>query len=319
MPTSRDWTERDLQELIRDQVTESLTLDYKASSALQRTDGKKTELCKDVSAFANSAGGLLVYGIVEDGHVPTHIDDGLDPNEISKEWIEHVLNSRISRRIDGLQIHPIPLTQHRPGRFAYVVSVPASPRAPHMASDHRFYKRFNFESVPMEEYEVRDVSRRLVEPEVRMHGTLLNDIASDGSASGATLDLYVENHNPTAAMFALITFHISAANSPSVGGPDLAAESMIQFQGRSLAVRSYKLEWRGSARLPLMQGARYSIGRASVTAPSSETAALLFWEVLASGSEPKRGAYRVARIDGRPTLDAVAEPWDSVTPVIWRV
>jgi len=100
-----EWTERDLRDLIEDQVSESLTMDYKASSALQRADGKKAELSKDVSAFANSAGGLLVYGVVENGHVPTHLDDGFDPNEISKEWIEHVLNSRISRQIDGLKIH----------------------------------------------------------------------------------------------------------------------------------------------------------------------------------------------------------------------
>jgi hypothetical protein len=32
-----------------------------------------------------------------------------------------------------------------------------------MATDHRFYKRFNFQSVAMEEYEVRDTSRRETE------------------------------------------------------------------------------------------------------------------------------------------------------------
>lgn len=314
-----EWTERELRKLIEDQVTESLTLDYKASSALQRTDRKKADLSKDVSAFANSAGGLLVYGLVENGHVPTQLDDGFDPTDISKEWIEHVLNSQIFRRIDGLVIHPVPLTQQRPGRFAYVVSIPASPRAPHMASDHRFYKRFNFESVPMEEYEVRDVSRRLVEPDVHMYGVPVNDIAPDGTASGVTLDLYVENLNPTVAMFALITFHITATSSPSVGGPDLAAESTIQFQGESRAVYSYKMEWRGSFRLPLMQGAPYSVGRASVTAPNAEAAAYLFWEVLASGSEPKRGTYRIARINERPTLEQVAAPWESLAPIIWRV
>lgn len=319
MPTPIEWTESGLWKLIEDQVTESLTLDYKASSALQRTDKKKADLSKDVSAFANSAGGLLVYGLVENGHVPTQLDDGCDPTEISKEWIENVLNSQIFRRIDGLIIHPVPLIQHQPGRFAYVVSIPASPRAPHMASDHRFYKRFNFQSVAMEEYEVRDVSRRLVEPDVQMSAVPVNDIASDGTASGATLDLYVENLNPTEAMSALITFYITAASSPSVGGSDRAAESTIQFQGESLAVCSYKMEWRGSFRLPLMQGARYSVGRASVTAPNAEAAAYLFWEVLASGSEPKRGTYRIARINERPTLEKVAATWESTAHVIWHV
>lgn len=319
MPILKEWTEHDLQTLITNQVTESLTLDYKASAALQRTEGKKSELSKDISAFANSAGGLLVYGVVENGHIPKYIDDGFDPNEISKEWIELVINSRISRRIDGVVIYPVPLTRHRPGRLAYVISVPASTRAPHMASDNRFYKRFNFVSVPMEEYEVRDVSRRLVDPDVRLNGYLLNDNAADGTATGVTLDLYVENFTPIAAMFLLITFHITGRNSPSVGGAAYVTESTVQFESEINQVHSYKMEWRGSLRLPLMQGARYKVARASIAAPDVEHAALLFWEVLASGSEPKRGAYRCARIDGQPTLEPVVGEWELLTPVIWDV
>lgn len=110
------WTEADLAQLISDQVAESLILDYKASAALQRTDGKKNELSKDVSAFANSAGGLLVYGVLEDGNIPTELDQGLNPDEITKEWIEQVINSRISRRIDGVGIRQIHLTGTRSGR-----------------------------------------------------------------------------------------------------------------------------------------------------------------------------------------------------------
>lgn len=113
-----EWTEADLLALIKDQVAESLSLDYKASAALQRTDGKKAELSKDVSAFANSAGGVLVYGVHENGHIPTLLDGGLDPDEISKEWLEQVINSKISRRIDGVQIRQIHLTGARSGRVA---------------------------------------------------------------------------------------------------------------------------------------------------------------------------------------------------------
>jgi len=53
----------DLEQLIRDAVPESLTLEYKRSDALSKENGKVNELCKDVSAFANSLGGLLIYGI----------------------------------------------------------------------------------------------------------------------------------------------------------------------------------------------------------------------------------------------------------------
>ena len=50
------WTELDLLELIRNEVQEDIQLDYKASPALSNIESKKTEISKDVSAMANSAG-----------------------------------------------------------------------------------------------------------------------------------------------------------------------------------------------------------------------------------------------------------------------
>src|SRR5689334_5136891 len=105
-----EWDEADILEMIRDQVQESLILDYKKCDALQKTDGKKSEMSKDVSAFANSAGGVIIYGVEEDKHIPTGIDVGYDPHDITKEWIEQVVNSRIQRKIDGIRIRAIPLS-----------------------------------------------------------------------------------------------------------------------------------------------------------------------------------------------------------------
>src|SRR5262245_49653647 len=155
MPDPIDWIEADLQALIANGVTESLVLDYKGAGALlQRSDGVKNEISKDASSFANSAGGTIVYGMTEVGHLPTAID-GIDPAVVTREWLNQVIDSRIQRRIDGLRINQVQLAS---GLVVYVVVIPQSERAPHMASDHRYYKRSNFQSVMMEEYEVRDVS-----------------------------------------------------------------------------------------------------------------------------------------------------------------
>jgi predicted HTH transcriptional regulator len=86
-------TREDLERLIKDEVKESLTLDYKRSDALAKEDRKRDELCKDVTAFANSAGGQLVFGIEEDKHVPLRIDNGAT-SDITKEWIEQVSIAR---------------------------------------------------------------------------------------------------------------------------------------------------------------------------------------------------------------------------------
>jgi hypothetical protein len=167
-----EWTEQDVLALINDGIQESLVLDYKRSDSLGKTDRHKREISKDVSAFANSAGGTIVYGVIEKNHLPQSIDEGCG-EDINREWIENVINSNIQRRIDGVRITPIELSTH-PGRHIYVIWIPQSKRAPHMANDNRFYKRFNFQSVPMEEYEVRDVSRRLDSPDLNISLELKN-------------------------------------------------------------------------------------------------------------------------------------------------
>jgi len=157
-------TEEDILALISNKVEESISLEYKSCGALSTGDKAKFEIGKDVSAFANSVGGTIIYGIKEkeDGHIPLEVDDGFNPKEITKEWLEAIIDSRISPKINGVMITPIELTQTRPGKYIYVVEIPPSLKAPHQASDFRYYKRYNFKSMPMEDYEIKDVANRKV-------------------------------------------------------------------------------------------------------------------------------------------------------------
>lgn len=157
---SREWAEDDLKELIRNQIQESVNLDYKRCPSLQKTQAKKDEVSKDVSALANSAGGVLVYGVEENGHVPTGLDSGYDPTDITKEWLEQVIQGNIRPRINGIHVNQVALTISHPNKVAYVVTIPQGGTA-HQAADFRYYKRFNFESVPMHDHEVKDVMNRL--------------------------------------------------------------------------------------------------------------------------------------------------------------
>ena len=160
-----DWHEDKILELINNRVEESIQLEYKRSDSLQRNDKARKEMSKDVSAFANSIGGTIIYGLEESSRSPHYATrlSPVDPSGISKESVEQVINSRIHPRISGIVINPVELKSKAPGKFAYVVVVPESYTA-HQASDWRYYKRFNFESVPMEDYEVRQIMNRTIRP-----------------------------------------------------------------------------------------------------------------------------------------------------------
>lgn len=145
----------DIDKLIQNGVQENLHLDYKASGAMAQS--KKDEIAKDVSAFANSDGGLIIYGIVENNNLPTSKDDGVDHSKCTREWVEQIINSLINPRIDGIRIQIIPRSQDK---SIYAIQIPKSARAPHQSSDKKYYKRFNFQSVPMEDYEINDIRNR---------------------------------------------------------------------------------------------------------------------------------------------------------------
>ncbi|MBG0787929.1 MAG: ATP-binding protein [Anaerolineaceae bacterium] len=141
--------------LIDNQIQENIHLDYKSSAAIDRK--KVDEISKDVSAFANSDGGVIIYGVIEKDYYPEAIDMGVEHSKYNREWIEQIINSNIAPRVDGIDIKQIPIDEFR---SLYVLNIPKSYRGPHQAKDNKYYKRFNFQSVPMEDYEIRDISNR---------------------------------------------------------------------------------------------------------------------------------------------------------------
>ncbi len=145
----------EIDKMISDDVQEDIHLDYKESRAIDKS--KRHEIAKDVSAFANSDGGILIYGVIEKNNLPVGKDAGVDHTKYSREWLEQIISSNATPRMDGIRIAPIPISTDR---SIYAVEIPKSFRAPHQAPDKKYYKRFNFQSVPMEDYEINDVRSR---------------------------------------------------------------------------------------------------------------------------------------------------------------
>jgi Putative DNA-binding domain len=150
-------TLKEIQALIDNEIQESLHLDYKEARAVGKASKQKSDFAKDASAFANSDGGVLIYGIQEKGHLPVAIT-GIDHSQFSREFIEQTIRTNISSPSPNFTVIQIPINKKE---SVYVVKVEKSFGTPHQRKeDKKFYRRYNFESVAMENYEIEDVRNR---------------------------------------------------------------------------------------------------------------------------------------------------------------
>jgi len=160
------WTLNRIKKMLEDRVEESFSLEYKGAGALDRSISKNSlEITKDISAFANSSGGVLIYGISEHPSIK-HLAGALDPirrKDVSKEWLESIILT-IQPKLEKVSIIPISVdTEH----VIYVIEVEQSSTA-HQARDHKYYRRWDFSSRPMEDYEIRDVMNRSKYPHIEL-------------------------------------------------------------------------------------------------------------------------------------------------------
>jgi len=155
-------TYEDIEILTSSGEPESIILDYKKT--ISGSEHDKAELAKDICAFANSQGGYLVIGVEERRGKPVHPPCGTERmigRQKAEEWIEQVINSNIAQRVlTDIKVISVPDS----ALCVIVVHVPVSIRMPHMVTyqrDNRYYRRFfkrhQYESLPAEEYEVREM------------------------------------------------------------------------------------------------------------------------------------------------------------------
>ena len=136
-------TEKKIQDLIDNGVSERKTLDYKRHVP-GGTDSDKKEFLADASSFANTAGGDLVFGIdaPSGGGVPTSMPGLSVANmEAEKLRLENLLRDGLQPRLPRAEVRIVPLAV---GGSVLVLRVQHSWAAPHRVifKDHgHFYAR----------------------------------------------------------------------------------------------------------------------------------------------------------------------------------
>ncbi len=166
-----EFTEKDILQIIESKLEESINIEFKNAKALSNDKMVKKEISKDISSFANSDGGIIFYGIDEENHVASKLSF-IDGNIFSKEWLENIIISTIQQKIENLKIIPVRF-EGDIKKSIYVVKIPKSFYSPHLNGDKKYYKRYNFQSVPMEEYEVRNLYLKTNESKVFVYNILV--------------------------------------------------------------------------------------------------------------------------------------------------
>src|SRR6266850_2133374 len=116
----------------------------------------------------------VIYGLAEfqdaaSQHLPERVDP-IDRTRFSREWLEQIV-AQIRPRIPDLKIYPVQLNSS-PNNVAYVLEIPQGATA-HQAADFRYCRRYNFQSVPMPDHEVRDVMNRKAQPSILVGANLI--------------------------------------------------------------------------------------------------------------------------------------------------
>ncbi|MDT0488166.1 AlbA family DNA-binding domain-containing protein [Streptomyces doebereineriae] len=108
-------------------AAEGEDLDYKRAHYASGDQGRE-ELAKDVAAFANHTGGLLILGMAEDKGVPSRVFD-VDLDDSRLRHIQQVVANNTAPPVpyEAIPVH----SPDAPGTGFLLLAVPRSPHAPH--------------------------------------------------------------------------------------------------------------------------------------------------------------------------------------------
>jgi hypothetical protein len=211
-----------IEEFVRESRDEDLLLEFKTvnSSDLSHSDDKKN-LARCLSGFANSAGGLIVWGVADEKSCATEIRE-IDQLSSFKMKLEEHSSSWISPPPDGV-LHKV-ITMSGPDKGCAVTFVPESDSVPHMYnSEHRYYKRNGNRFLPMEHYEVADMFGRRKRPKLeffyRIHSAELVKVPA-GPTVRCEIAVGLRNIGKGSAKFPYLNIKVSPPFSISYHGLD---------------------------------------------------------------------------------------------------
>ena len=208
----------DVQDFLNTHQEEDIYLEFKTAntSDLSHADDRKN-LAKALSGFANSSGGLVVWGIIAAKN-ENQIDCAVGTQEIAQvrlfvTRLNALTGQAVSPIVDGVRHKAI--TSNGDAGFALTL-VPESDSGPHMAKcrEDRYYKRSGDSFYRMEHYDLEDMFGRRRRPKLSLTTRLL------GRGAHTHIVLGIENSGRGTAVAPYLAFNITQPFAPSMFGLD---------------------------------------------------------------------------------------------------
>jgi len=134
------------------------------------------QLSKQISAFSNSGGGTLVYGVKDTSVLPREIDNGGVSLKLrgksTKEWLEDIIPNTVEFALSEFNVYFVTRNNSESeiaeGKGIFLISIPDSDHAPHQAKDSKYYARVGGKSRPLGHRLVMDIINRSKNPKMEL-------------------------------------------------------------------------------------------------------------------------------------------------------
>lgn len=209
--------EKEILRLVDERFQEGVQLEFKTrrlnrSGELHNEDS--VNLGATLSAFSNSMGGLLIWGVEAKKDIETNIDCASRTEPIPeidrfKSDVVRRVGQILTPRNDSIVVESVPSIS-KEGHGYLVILVGRSERRPHRSEakgDKQYYKRVGDSSYPMEHYDIEDSFKRQTVAELDVsydfgrHVLTGDGLPIDRSIS---INIYLENKHSTSARFPYI-------------------------------------------------------------------------------------------------------------------
>jgi len=148
--------------IVHNKIPESRIIEYKLELHSE-TDAGNKEFLKDISAFANTVGGYLIYGIHEQKGIPVEIK-GVEVADFDKIKLrfESLLRTGVDPPIRGLDFVPL---DFKDSKKVIVVHVPKSISRPHVVKIKNHFRFYGRNSSGVHMLEIDDLRRAFLASE----------------------------------------------------------------------------------------------------------------------------------------------------------